>query len=82
MTVITLKRQFIADATGKPVGVILPLSEFALVQDVLERKLEYDTAAKLAQIKQAAADPLFLADLRDTMSAFAGVDAEWWESHT
>ena len=80
MTVITLKRQFIADANGKPVGVILPLSEFALVKDVLDQKLESATAAKLAQIKQAAADPLFLADLRDTMSAFAGADCEWWES--
>ncbi len=81
MTVITLKRQFIADANGKPVGVILPLSEFALVKDVLEQKLESATAAKLAQIKQAATDPLFLTDLRDTMSAFAGTDADWWESH-
>ena len=80
MTVITLKRQFIADAAGKPVGVILPLSDFALVQDVLDQKLTSETAAKLAQIKQAAADPLFLADLRDTMSAFARADAEWWES--
>jgi hypothetical protein len=81
MTVITLKRQFIADASGQPVGVILPLSEFALVKDVLEQKLESVTAAKLAQIKQAATDPLFLTDLRDTMSAFADADAEGWESH-
>jgi hypothetical protein len=71
MTVITLKRQFIADASGQPVSVILPLSEFALVKDVLGQKLESATAAKLAQIKQAATDPLFLTDLRDTMSAFA-----------
>jgi hypothetical protein len=81
MTVIPLKRQFIADASGQPVGVILPLSEFALVKDVLDQKLESATAAKLAQIKQAATDPLFLTDLRDTMSAFAGTDADWWESH-
>jgi len=30
-------------------------------------------------MKQAANDPLFMADLRETMSAFAGIDAEWWE---
>jgi hypothetical protein len=77
MTEMTLKRQFITDASGKPVGVILPLAEFALVQDVLEQKLESATAAKLEQIKQAATDPLFLTDLRDTLSAFAGADAEW-----
>jgi hypothetical protein len=80
MTILTLKRQFIADASGQPVGVILPLSEFALVKDVLEQKLASATAAKLAQIKQATTDPLFLTDLRDTMSAFAGPDADWWES--
>ncbi len=28
---------------------------------------------------QAAHDPRFLADLQETMSAFAAVDAEWWE---
>jgi len=27
----------------------------------------------------AVLDPLFVADLRETMAAFAGVDAEWWE---
>ncbi len=32
-----LKRQFITDAEGNPVGVILPLEEFALVEDLLEQ---------------------------------------------
>jgi hypothetical protein len=30
-------------------------------------------------MEQAAHDPLFIADLRETMSAFAQVDAAWWE---
>jgi len=28
---------------------------------------------------QAVHDPLFMADLQETMSAFAKTDAEWWE---
>ena len=80
MTVAVLKRQFIADATGSPVGVILPLEEFALVEKILEQRFPASGEAnKLNQMKQAAHDPLFVADLRETMVAFAGVDAEWWE---
>jgi len=30
-------------------------------------------------MEQAACDPLFMADLHETMLAFAEVDAEWWE---
>jgi hypothetical protein len=33
-----LKRQFITDKEGNPVGVILPLEEFALVEDILEQQ--------------------------------------------
>jgi hypothetical protein len=36
---------------------------------------------QLHQMEVAAADSLFLADLRDTMDAFGHIDAEWWE-HT
>jgi hypothetical protein len=38
MTETVLKRQFITDSDGTPVGVILPIEEFALVQDLLERE--------------------------------------------
>jgi hypothetical protein len=75
-----LKRQFITDAAGNPVGVILPLEEFALVERILEqRSPPLSEANKLDQMEQAANDPLFIADLHETMSAFAEVDAEWWE---
>jgi antitoxin (DNA-binding transcriptional repressor) of toxin-antitoxin stability system len=81
MTQITLKRQFITDAEGRPVAVILPIEEYALVREVLDQEASaLDEAAKLAKMEQAAQDPLFLTDLRETMSAFAEADAEWWES--
>lgn len=80
MTMTVLKRQFITDAAGSPVGVILPLEEFALVEEILEQRFPtLGEANKLDQMEQAAHDPLFMADLRETMSAFAEVDAEWWE---
>ena len=79
-TSLALKRQIITDVEGNPIAVILPIEEFALIQDLLNQhtgtKAETD---KLAQMKRAARDPLFLADLRETMSAFAKVDAQWWE---
>lgn len=82
MTATVLKRQFITDAGGQPVAVILPLSEFALVKDVLEQRLTSSAPAdKLGLMQQAANDPLFMADLRETMTAFATTDAEWRESN-
>lgn len=75
-----LKRQFITDATGKPIGVILPLEEFALVADTLEQRLtNQQTEAKLQWMEVAAHDPLFLADLTEMMADFGHVDAEGWE---
>jgi hypothetical protein len=75
-----LKRQFITDVTGNPVGVILPLEEYALVEEILEQHHQtLSEADKLAQMEQAVHDPLFMADLQEVMSAFAESDAEWWE---
>ena len=77
MTTTVLKRQYIADALGNPIGVILPIEEFALVEEVLEQRLLTPTEAdKLNQMKQAVHDPLFMADLPEAMVAFAEVDAE------
>lgn len=76
----TIKRQFIADADGRPVAVILPLEEYALVAQILEQRLTASSPdPRLAQVAQAADDPLFIADLRETMDAFVTSDAEWWE---
>ena len=75
-----LKRQFITDVSGQPIGVILPLEEYALVEEILKQHTQPLTETdKLDQMEQAAHDPLFIADLQEVMSAFAETDAEWWE---
>ena len=80
MAVTVLKRQFITDSAGNPVGVILPLEEFALVEETLRQLLPtLGGVDKLAHMEQAATDPLFMDDLRETMSAFVSADAQWWE---
>ncbi len=76
----TLKRQFVTDAEGNTIGVILPLEEYALVKEILEQRTRVPSEAdKLAQMEQAANDSLFMADLQEAMGAFAEADAEWWE---
>ena len=34
---------------------------------------------RMDRLRQAAADPLFLADLKDSMEPSAPADSEWWE---
>lgn len=34
---------------------------------------------KIEQMYQASQDPLFMADLQESMEAFTQVDNEWWE---
>ena len=81
MTTIMLKRQIINDTIGNPIGVILPLEEYTLVERILnERFPAVKVDARFAQMKQAANDSLFMADLEETMSAYAESDAEWWEA--
>jgi hypothetical protein len=47
---MVLKRQFITDSAGNPVGVILPLEEFALVEEIIEEHFPtQDEADKLNQ---------------------------------
>jgi hypothetical protein len=75
MTTTIVKRQIIRDAEDNPIAVILPMEEFALAKDLLDqRSRTADAANKLAKMEQAAQDPLFLADLRETMSAFTQFD--------
>jgi len=45
--------------------------------DVSQEKSELQR--KIAEIKNAPNDPLFMADLEETMTNFTYVDAEWWE---
>ena len=78
MVQTTLSRQFIKDSLGRPIAVILPIEEYTLVKPFLEGHDEKDER-KLHEIALAAGDPLFLADLKETMEAFEAIDAEWWE---
>lgn len=80
MTTAVLQRQFIRDARGNPIGVILPLEEYARIAPLLEDRDVIDQeAVMLQQIEYAARDPQFLADLRETMVAYEIADAQWWE---
>lgn len=80
MTTATLKRQFIQDAVGNPIGVILPLEEYKRIAPLLGDEAYPDQdSVMLQQIEYAARDPLFLADLRETMAAYEVADAQWWE---
>ncbi len=77
--VTVLKRQCITDATGNPIGVILPLEEFELVAETLVQRLtSQQTEVKLQRMEVAAQDPLFLADLAEMMADCSHVDAEGW----
>ena len=61
----------------------------ATVRSLLELREEIRTtilnsspspdSEKLAQLRQAVQDPLFLADSEETMELFAEADSEWWE---
>lgn len=80
MTITVLQRQFIRDAGGNPIGVILPLDEYARVASLLgDREMMDEETIKLQQIEYAVGDPLYLADLRDTMAVYETTDAHWWE---
>jgi len=81
MAAHVLKRQFIRDSDGNPIGVILPLEEFALVEEALKQRLQATSIAeKINQMKKAAKDDLFMDDLRETMNVFEQADAQWSES--
>lgn len=77
MSATLLKRQFITDAAGNRIGVILPIEEYSLIEEALDQVTSSpNESAKLALMDQAADDPLFMADLREAMSDFAKIDAE------
>lgn len=71
-----LKRQFINDETGKPIAIILPFEEYIIVKDVLE---SHKDAEKLALMEQTTKDERYLNDLKNIMTDFRHIDAEWWE---
>lgn len=74
----TLQRQYITDADGHKIGVILPIQEWEKVREALDMPAK-ETHSQVREITQAANDPLFMEDLRETMEAFETTDSEWWE---
>ena len=76
-----LQRQFINDIKGVPIGVILSVEEYKLVEPIFKQraKVKNNEADKLKQMEQAVHDSRFMADLHEVMSDFATVDTEWWE---
>ncbi len=65
---MALKRQLITDAVGNPVGILLPLAEYAAVAEILERQFpstEPLMAARLSQLAIQRADPPNAAQLRE-----------------
>ncbi len=51
-----------------------------MVEETLRQRLpSLAEEDELAKMEQAANDPLFMDDVRETMSAFVGADAQWWE---
>ncbi len=81
MNAHTFRQQFITDTQGNAVAVILPIEEYQRIAPLLQRKGNSEQE-KLALLKQAAQDPLFFADLQESMNDFKQVDSEWWESET
>ncbi len=73
----TLQRQFLTDIKGEPIGIILPLEEYKLVEPILKQRT--NDLEKLKQMEQATHDARFMTDLHEVMSDFMAVDAEWWE---
>jgi len=83
MSTSVLKRQLITDAEGNPIGVILPMEEYLMIESNLPRKGVPDIQTeKLNRMKHAANDALFMADLNGAMDSFSTVDSEWWEHET
>ncbi len=83
MSTSVLKRQLITDAEGNPIGVILPMEEYLMIERNLPKEGVPDIQAeKLYRMKHAATDTLFMADLNETMNSFSTVDSEWWEHET
>jgi len=75
-----LKRQIITDSEGNPIGVILPMDEYLMIEQNLPKIGPHsDVNEKLKRLHRAIEDPLFMTDLEESMVSFTSVDDEWWE---
>ena len=59
-----IKRQFITDIMGNPIGIILPLEEYALVEPILNQQIKTKKSdpshARPNQMEQAVTDIRFI----------------------
>ncbi len=74
----TLPRQFITNTQGQAIAVILPMKEYEQIKDILDQKAQ-EEERMLKEMETAVNDPLFMADLVETMESFERIDNEWWE---
>ena len=75
-----LKRQIITDSEGNPIGVILPMNEYLMIEKNLPKiGPHFDVNEKLKRLNSAVIDPLFMTDLEESMVSFTSADDEWWE---
>ncbi|NLL11302.1 MAG: hypothetical protein GX268_10540 [Methanomicrobiales archaeon] len=80
MSIAILKRQVIKDAEGNPIGVILPIEEYVLIEHGLPQQDNLDNLVeKINIMEQAIKDPDFMSDLDEIMTSFVTADEEWWE---
>jgi len=64
-----VKRQFITDAEGNRVGVILPMEQFKFVEQILKQRFPDS-----GRTEQADENALFPSDLHEPMFTYAGDD--------
>lgn len=74
----TLPRQFITNTQDQAIAVILPMKEYEQIKDILDEKAQ-EEERMLKEMETAVNDPLFMADLVETMESFEAIDSEWWE---
>lgn len=65
----SLRQQFITDTQGNTVGVFLPIEDYRRIAPFPQQKDDQEQE-KLTLLNQASQDPLFLADLQESMNDF------------
>lgn len=71
----SLRQQFITDTQGNTIGVLLPIEDYQHIAPFLQQKDDQELE-KLTLLNQASQDPLFLADLQESMNDFQQIDSE------
>ncbi len=54
------------------------MKEYKLIENLLDESMQ-EEERMLKEIEASVNDPLFMADLTETMESFKTIDNEWWE---